>query len=134
MLWSGDARNGNPLFDNGSSISEPEFLSFCKDFKFASPALTQAKQIALFANIQAEGEDGATAEDSECDFDEFFEAICALCCYIYPDNYIPLADRLNYFFIKNLYTVAIDELKFKGLGAILQKCGITLKIEPPIVI
>ena len=119
---AGAARKGQGVADDASSISEPEFLQFCRDFKLTTSTLAHSKQVVIFAKIQAD--EGDTAEDKECSFDEFEEAIAAMSVFYYPNNYLSLAVRLQQFLVRNLYPVAINDLKIKGFANLLNNSNI----------
>ena len=107
---------------SGDTMNANELVSFCRDFKFVGPIMSERSVRVLFAYVQHEEEELEEDEgkeevgESEMVYAEFVEAMCALGCQLQPDPYNVVEMRIDYFFKRDMMPIACSMLRFRGKG------------------
>eukprot|EP00455_Lapot_gusevi_P006657 TRINITY_DN12845_c0_g1_i8.p1 TRINITY_DN12845_c0_g1~~TRINITY_DN12845_c0_g1_i8.p1 ORF type:complete len:109 (-),score=8.15 TRINITY_DN12845_c0_g1_i8:398-724(-) len=96
------------------------FMGFCRDAKISNSLLPASKLPAIFNNVQHETAASQNELDNsdatELAFEEFLEALAAICVFRNADPYIPLHQRLHSFIVHDL--VSMLATRIKGLKKI----------------
>jgi hypothetical protein len=97
-----DSDQGGPGDERADmTMNMREFQQMCKDKKISIP---HRKIMSVFQNVQ--NDDTAFADDdemdAEVDFSEFQEAVVAIACFVYPDPYTPLEQRIEMLLLRSL--------------------------------
>mmetsp|Transcript_16358 Transcript_16358/g.41491 ORF Transcript_16358/g.41491 Transcript_16358/m.41491 type:complete len:199 (+) Transcript_16358:963-1559(+) len=79
-------------------MDKNEFMDFVKDCRLIDSKLAVTDVYAIFANIQhGQDEEAIASTGLELTYTEFLEGVCALAGYKYPNPYVPLDKKAEYF-------------------------------------
>jgi len=118
--FAADDDTGDAAMAN-DTMNSNELVSFCRDFKFIGPLISERSIKVLFAYVQQDEEaldddENDDVGDSEMVFSEFAESQAALGCQMRPDPYNVVEMRIDQFLCQEVIPKALDMLRFRGKG------------------